>query len=369
MAWTKERGYHTYLTRAQAMDGSISIRTSDRKALLHFHKTADTHEQRLRAHILLLLGDGVPWATIAAALFTSSSTINRWRKRYLAGGIDAILDAPGRRRRSGIAAFWVAMMIQWVTARSPRDFGFTRSRWTCDTVAMLLRVDHGVRVGRETVRRRLREHDLVYRRPRPVLGPKDPERPVKLRRIRSLLRHLPADEMAVFQDEVDINTNPKIGSMWMRRGQQAEVVTPGNNTKRYLSGSLNWRTGELVLTEGKRRNADLFLAHLDELRCRYRRFKVIHVICDNAAFHTPARCGKVKAYLERWGHRVRLHFLPTYSPDTNPIERVWWHLHEEITRNHRCRTIEELLGLVMEWLELAPHFIIEPSIYKIPFAA
>ena len=75
----------------------------------------------------------------------------------------------------------------------------------------------------------------------------------------------------------------------------------------------------------------------------------------------------MKKYLESWGHRIRIHFLPTYSPDPNPIERVWWHLHE-VTRNHRCRSIEELLDLVMEWLELAPHFIVEPSICKIPIA-
>src|SRR4029450_13525405 len=90
----------------------------------------------------------------------------------------------------------------------------------------------------------------------------------------------PGGEVAVVQGEVEVNTNPKIGSMWMRRGEQAKVVTPGNNVKRYLSGSLNWRTGELVLTEGKPgqgRNTDLFLAHLDELRRGYRRERVIHV--------------------------------------------------------------------------------------------
>ncbi len=145
--------------------------------------------------------------------------------------------------------------------------------------------------------------------------------------------------MAVFRDEVDIGTNPKNPLDVDAPGGQAEVVTPGSNAERYSAGSLNWRTGELVLTEGKRRNADLFLAHLDELRRRYRCHRVIHVICDNAAFHTTARCRKVKAYLERWGHRIRIHFLPTYSPDTTPIERVWWHLHEEITRNHRCRSM------------------------------
>jgi hypothetical protein len=45
---------------------------------------------------------------------------------------------------------------------------------------------------------------------------------------------MPADETAVFQDEVDVHLNPKIGACWMRRGQQASVVTPGNNVKRYF---------------------------------------------------------------------------------------------------------------------------------------
>jgi transposase len=49
---------------------------------------------------------------------------------------------------------------------------------------------------------------------------------------------------------------------------------------------------------------------------------------------------RVQQYLVRWGHRVVLHYLPKYAPQTNPIERVWWHLHETITRNHRCRTLE-----------------------------
>src|SRR5262249_11122495 len=49
--------------------------------------------------------------------------------------------------------------------------------------------------------------------------------------LRDLLMNLPEDESAVFQDEVDINLNPKIGGLWLRRGQQAEVVTPGDNAQ------------------------------------------------------------------------------------------------------------------------------------------
>jgi putative transposase len=323
-------------------------------------------QQRLRAHLLLLLADGHSWALIVAVLFTSPSTIDRWRRRYISGGLAAVLDRPAPRRRRG-GAFLVAVIIRWVTLHSPTDYGFVRSRWTCATVALLVQERWGEAVSRETVRRWLHQEDLVWRRPRPVLGPKDPQRREKLRKIRALLRWLPATAIAVFQDEVDINTNPKIGSMWMRLGQQAEVVTPGNNVKRYLAGSLNWRTGELILTAGgpnQGRNADLFLAHLDELRRRLRRYRRIHVVCDNAKFHRPDRCRKVKEYLAKWGHRIVLHFLPTYAPETNPIERVWWHLHEEITRNHRCKNIDALLDLVFEWLDAGSCFQIETSIYN-----
>ena len=87
------------------------------------------------------------------------------------------------------------------------------------------------------------------------------------------------------------------------------------------------------------------------------------MLSSSAIFHKPERCKKVQEYLAEWGHRIVLHFLPTHAPETNPIERVWWHLHEEITRNHRCGSIEELLELIFGWLDADPCFEIETSLY------
>ena len=53
--------------------------------------------------------------------------------------------------------------------------------------------------------------------------------------IRRLIRNLGPDEVAVYEDEVDIHLNPKIGLDWMLQGQQKEVLTPGQNQKRYLA--------------------------------------------------------------------------------------------------------------------------------------
>jgi putative transposase len=350
------------------MPCTISVSPAQRKALLRLYRRGTDPEVARRAHIVLLLADGFPWAVITAALFTSASTVARWQRRFEEGGVEALTGRPVGRRR-GFPGPWAEVVVGWVSRRSPVDFGFVRSRWTCAVAAVLLWSCYQVAVSRETVRRWLRQADLVWRRPRPVLCRQDPLRAEKLRSLRRLLAGLPADEVAVFQDEVDVNLNPKVGSMWMRRGQQAEVGTPGDNQKRYLAGSMNWRTGTLWVTQGDKRDGALFVRHLEDLRLRLRRYRVIHVLCDNARFHQAAKCKRLREYLGRWGHRIVLHYLPKYAPETNPIERVWWHLHDEITRKHQCQTIEELLDLVFRWLEVGNPHAIEGSVYPQPTVA
>jgi putative transposase len=236
-------------------------------------------------------------------------------------------------------------------------------------MVLVLWETYELRVSQETVRRWLQKEQMGWRRPCPVVGPSDPQKEEKLLALRQLLASLPANEIAVFQDEVDVHTNPQIGALGMRRGQQAKVVPPGMNEKHYLAGSLNWRTGALILTEGlskEGRTTALFLRHLDDVRRHLLRYQKIHVICDNARSH---KSQAVQKYLQQWGHRIVLHYLPTSAPETNPIERIWWHLHEEITRCHRCQSMEELLDLVFAWLQNRKRFIVEDKVYSLPQAA
>src|SRR5262249_11903247 len=203
-------------------------------------------------------------------------TVARWQARFQQGGLAAVFtEAPGR------TSPWLAVLVGWVLRLAPAAFGFARSRWSCEAIAVALHERNGVRVSPETVRRWLHQAGLVWRRPRPVLRPKDGERQARLDALRALLADLPADEAAVFMDEVEVNTNPKVGCMWMRRGAQAQVLTPGTNEKRLLAGSIHWRTGRLVLTRGapkQGRDARLFCAHLDDLRRAFRRYQLIPLL-------------------------------------------------------------------------------------------
>ncbi|AGC43453.1 IS630 family transposase [Myxococcus stipitatus DSM 14675] len=71
------------------------------------------------------------------------------------------------------------------------------------------------------------------------------------------------------------------------------------------------------------------------------------IVVDNAAVHSSRKTRKVLAQL---GGRIILHFLPPYCPQGNRIERVWLDLHVNVTRNHRCRTMDRLMARVHAYL-------------------
>jgi transposase len=345
---------------------SIRLSPADRNRLLGHYRRDPDPQVRLRAHLLLLLADGHSWAAITAVLYTSHATIARWKGRLERGGVADVLGRP-RGRKPSAAGAWAAAVVLWVLTRRPAEFGLARSRWSCEAAAVVLWQEHRAAAGRETVRRWLRDAGLAWRRPRPVLRPTDPGREAKLAALRALLRGLPEGETAVFMDEADVALNPKVGCAWTRKGEQAAVQTPGTNERRYLAGSIHWRTGRVFLTRGlanEGRSAALFCRHLDDLRRALRRYRVVHVVCDNARVHKPEQARLVKEYLGRWGRRVVLHYLPTYAPECNPVERVWWRLHEAVTRNHRCGSMEELLELTFQWFEERSHFRVQCSVYE-----
>ena len=345
MAWSLGSAYQNNPLRSQAMDGIICLIESQRKTALEHFRFGDSARISRRAHILILLDRGWSYRQIMDAMLCGSDLVADVKRCFLENGLESAL---GIIQPGNLEPELTETVCHWVVEYTPQDFGYFRTRWSCEILSEILQEQKIAACTGETVRRWMHRLGFVWRRPRPVVGPSDPFYPDKMRQIRRLLRHLPTNEIAVFQDEVDINLNPKIGSQWMARGLQAEVETPGNNQKLYLSGSLIWTTGTLLVSEPQqRRNSDLFLAHLDDLRRRLRAYSKIHVICDNASFH---KSKDVRRYLENWRRRIQIHFLPAYSPETNPIERVWWHLHETITRNHRCKTMEELASLAMEWL-------------------
>jgi transposase len=295
----------------------------------------------------LFHGRGV--AAIAATLQVDRSTVYRVAARFRKEGESGLCDGRRYNGRRKLTEKYLTILHDAVGA-SPQDHGWQRPTWTRELLVRTLFAKTRVKIHAATMSIALRRIRARRGRPKPTVHCpwSESRKKRRLREIRRLVRELPANEVAVYEDEVDIHLNPKIGWDWMLHGQQKEVLTPGKNVKRYLAGALDARTGKLIWVEGDRKNSALFVRLLWKLVCHYRRAKVIHVILDNYSIHSTSL---VALSLDTpAGSKIQLHFLPPYCPDHNKIERAWEDLHANVTRNHRCTTIQKLMENVRHYL-------------------
>jgi transposase len=236
-----------------------------------------------------------------------------------------------------------------VVRGSPRQYGWRRPTWTRELLVETMVRRTGVRVHVTTMSRALALVQARRGRPRPTVRCpwSKTAKSRRLNQIRDLLTSLPPGHKAVYEDEVDIHLNPKIGLDWMSRGQQKEALTPGQNQKRYLAGALDVDTGEVLWVEGPRKTSALFVTLLQKLLARYPDAAVIHVILDNYRIHDSQI---THAALRGMDSRIRLHFLPPYCPTSNKLDRVWQDLHANVTRNHTCPDMTSLMIEVRSYL-------------------
>jgi transposase len=232
----------------------------------------------------------------------------------------------------------------------PRLCGWCRTRWSCATIALELQARRGWGVSAETVRRWLQSLDWEWKRAKVAAKDDDPQRVEKLARIRYAFEQLRAGAALFFADELDISLLPKVGSHWMPKGEQVELLTPGTNEKRYLAGALEVTTGTISHWGWYSKVTGLFLDLLQTLDRAYpaAAFSRLTVVADNAKIH---HAGEV----EKWvaAHpRFELLYLPTYCPRANPIERAFGDVHDKCTRNHPRKRLWHLVQDVKQHLQV-----------------
>jgi transposase len=152
--------------------------------LEELYRKTDKPRYRTRAQMILLSAEkGLKAETIAEIVRESHITVLRWLKRYVAEGIDGLLDAPRPGRSARVTDEYRKRLIE-VVRRRPRSLGLEYSMWTLQRLADYLAEEIGIRVSAETVRRELAKEGIVFSRPQHTITSPDPEYQVKKRRLK-----------------------------------------------------------------------------------------------------------------------------------------------------------------------------------------
>ena len=194
---------------------------------------------------------------------------------------------------------------------------------------------------------------LVYKRGREGIHSPDPDYDLKLAYIeaakqQSLTR--PEAIVLLYQDELTYYRRPSLARVYAAKGQKATKAVLGfsSNKKRRISGSLNWQTGAVFAQQLHRFGVTQLKRYYQKLEAAYPLAERIYLVQDNWPVH---RHPELLDFFAR--SRIQPLFLPTYAPWTNPAEKIWLRLKQELLHLHRFA--DDWLGLqnaVQTWLNL-----------------
>jgi transposase len=185
------------------------------------------------------------------------------------------------------------------------------------------------------------KHGFTFKKPEKVPGKLDPEKQKQFieeyKRLKSALG--PCDDL-YFLDAVHPEYQSQAACGWIKKGECKTLQTTGKQKRLHLVGALSLSEMQIVVREYKTIDADAMIQFFKDLESTKNEGK-IYVILDNAAAH---RNHKLTDYLK--DSRIQLHYLPPYSPNLNPIERLWKVFREMTLYNRYFETCWDFFAAV-----------------------
>lgn len=279
-----------------------------------------TPEERLRAVQLLKAGNE---AELVARMFgVSRAIVFRWQQKYDADGPVALETKKTRGPASRLSPTQMSQLYAIITGCDPRQLQFDFGLWTRKIIRDLIRREFGVKFSEVQIGRLLKKLGLSAQRPLYRAYQRDPERVEEWKKVvYPKIRKLALEEgtSIFFEDEAGLRTDHHAGTTWSPVGQTPVVVKTGERKSISMVSAISPR-GELRfrVQEGTM-NADRFIDFLKALLGSVE--GKIFLIVDGHPVH---KSKKVREFAENDTEgRLKIFFLPPYSPDLNPDEWVW----------------------------------------------
>ncbi|SEB87876.1 Transposase [Paenibacillus sp. GP183] len=151
----------------------------------------------------------------------------------------------------------------------------------------------------------------------------------------------------MFEDEAMIRDYQALQHTWFEKGKQRIIKTTGKHRGVKLFSTVNYVTGHIVWQEDDEYTADKFLVFLKKVVAAYPTGKIVMVL-DNARIH---HAKLLESFLKEQQGRLKLVFLPPYSPELNIVEGLWKWLKADVVNNVFYHTVAEIRKNVHTFME------------------
>ena len=329
----------------------FTISASYRKEVERHLKTAQ-HLAHLRQvkYLLAILAviDGQSFAQVALILRVHEKTVVSWVRLFCCYGIQGAPHNKPTGRPPKLTPTQKAVLATLLEA-GPVTAGFSGACWRSPMIQQLIYDRFGVLYNVFYIAQLLKNLGFSYQKAAFVSDHLDEDKRnawctttwpqlVRLAKERRAL--------LLFGDEASFPQWGTLTYTWARRGQQPKVKTSGKRKGYKVFGLIEYFTGRFFYQgQDARLNSTAYIAFLR--RVLEQTTQPILLIQDGARYHTSA---ENKAFFAQQTDRLQVFQLPTYSPDYNPIEKLWKKIKQQETHLHYFPTFEALTEKVEQAL-------------------
>ena len=294
----------------------------------------------MRARMILLLSDGMPYKKIQDLLDTTAPTISRWKERFLQHRVAGLMEERHPGQQPSVRTPKLQARILTAIKDGPKD-GSTH--WSCRKLASRFGV------SKDTVQRILAQADVRPHRLERYMASDDPDFETKAADVIGLYLSPPQHAAVFCVDE-------KTAIQALDRLDPVLPLSPGRlerhgfeyrrNGTLSLYAALDVKTGKVQGKTAVRHTSAEFVGFLQQVVSACKPQQEIHIILDNLSAHKTA---KVEEFLES-NPNVKFHFTPTYSSWLNQVEIWFARLEREVIARGIFTSVKDLARKLMRYV-------------------
>jgi len=215
-------------------------------------------------------------------------------------------------------------------------------------IIIYVEIAFGIKYTVSGLRSWLQRHRFSYKKPAVVPGKANEQLQKEwIAEYEKLRVELPENETICFTDGVHPTHNVQSAYGWIKKGVRKEIPGNSGRSRLNLSGALDVISHKVIIQADQTLNANSTIDFLKKIEKAYPDKEKIHVFCDNARYYKNKNVHK---YLEN--SKIKLHFLPPYSPNLNPIERLWKWMKERVIYNAYYPGFDEFKSAIFGFFSL-----------------
>lgn len=314
----------------------LTLTVPQKAALEIEHKQSRNGKERDRIKAILLCSEGWNTAMIAQALRIHETSILRHIKEYQDSEKLTTKSGGSFSKLSEEQTEQLIVHLTEQTYHHQKDIvAYIKATWL---------VEYTV----SGINKWLHQNKFSYKKPKGLPYKADTEKQAEfIRAYEQLKKKIAVDESIYFMDAVHPTQATKITSGWIRTGTDKPIKTTGSRTRLNIVGAI--QLGQLanaVSSQYDTVNAVSMMDFIESLRWKSTNTGTIHLVLDGAGYHR-AQVLKDKAQeLD-----IKLYYLPPYSPNLNPIERLWKVMNEKVRNNHFFHNAKEFRQKINEFFD------------------